>query len=69
MGVRNVDWLPPIRTLIGDQTRNLGICPDKESNPQLLVYRTRPQPPEPPDWWWDGGAGEAHRDDVLYSGL
>ena len=25
---RNIDWLPPVCALTGDQTRNLGICPD-----------------------------------------
>ena len=27
-----MDWLPPIRILTGDQTRNLDMCPDRESN-------------------------------------
>ena len=30
----NIDWLPPIRTPTRDQTCNLGICPDWDSNPQ-----------------------------------
>ena len=31
---RNLDQLPPQRTLTGDQTCNLGVCPDWESNPK-----------------------------------
>ena len=31
---RNIDWLPPISTLIGDRISNLGMCPDQEANPQ-----------------------------------
>ena len=25
---RNFDWLPPVRTPTGDQTCNVGMCPD-----------------------------------------
>ena len=32
---RNIKWLPPTCTLSGDQTHNLGMCPDQESNQQL----------------------------------
>ena len=35
-GERNIDQLPPIRTPTGDQTHNLGMCPDQESNPQAF---------------------------------
>ena len=45
---RSVDWLPPICALTMDQTHNLGMCPDRESNLQpfgvrdnLLNYSTR----------------------------
>ena len=31
---RNIDGLPPVCTLTGDRTYNLGMCPDRESNPQ-----------------------------------
>ena len=31
---RNIDWLPPVSTLTGDQTHSLGMCPDQGSNPQ-----------------------------------
>ena len=31
---RERDRLHPVYTLTGDQTRNLGMCPDQESNPQ-----------------------------------
>ena len=27
-GERNTDWLPLIHTPTGDQTQNLGMCPD-----------------------------------------
>ena len=37
--VRNIDWLLPIHTLTGDQTHNLGTCPDQESNLQPLGVR------------------------------
>ena len=36
MWERNIDGLPPVCALTGDQTRN------------LLVYRMMPQPTEPP---------------------
>ena len=31
---RNIDWLPPINALTGDRNFNLGLCPDREPNPQ-----------------------------------
>ena len=31
---RNIHLLPPIHSLTKDWTRNLGMCPDQESNPQ-----------------------------------
>ena len=36
---RNINWLPPLSVQTGDQTRNLGMYPDWESNPQLFGYR------------------------------
>lgn len=32
----NINGLPPIRTLTGNQTYNLGMCPDQELNTQPL---------------------------------
>ena len=32
--VRNMDWLPPVHTPIGNWIRNLGMCPDQELNRQ-----------------------------------
>ena len=32
----NIIWLPPIHTPAGDQTGNLSMCPDQDSNPQPL---------------------------------
>ena len=34
MWEENIDWLPPVYAPTGDQTRNLGTCPDQELNPQ-----------------------------------
>ena len=28
MSERNINWLPPVCTPTGDQTHNLGMCPD-----------------------------------------
>ena len=41
-----------VRTRTWDQTRNLGMCPDQESNPQpfgdrMVVQPTEPHQPEP----------------------
>ena len=36
---RNIRQLPPICTQTGDGTRNLGMCPDQESNPQSFGVR------------------------------
>ena len=55
MWKRNIDWLPPICTLIGDQTNNLGICPDWESNPLIFGI----QDDAPTNW-----ATQMSRDDV-----
>ena len=44
---RNIDQLPPKGALTGDLTHNLGMCPDQELNPQLLVYGMMLQPPRP----------------------
>ena len=35
---RNIDQLPPVHTPTRDATCNLGMHPDRGSNPQLLVY-------------------------------
>ena len=32
------NWLPPVCVPVGDQTSNLGVCPDQELTPHLLVY-------------------------------
>ena len=47
---RNINELPPIHTPTRDQTRNLGMCPDGESNLQLfgVLCGTALQPTEPP---------------------
>ena len=34
INVRNIDWLLPIWDLTGDQTHNIDVFPDKESNIQ-----------------------------------
>ena len=34
--VRNINWFLPIRSPTRDQTCNLGMCPDWESNPQTF---------------------------------
>ena len=44
---RCIDWLPPGHAWPRDQTRNLGMCPDLESEPQPFGYRTTLQPTEP----------------------
>ena len=31
---RSIDQLPPVRTPTGDQTHNLGMCPNQGLNPQ-----------------------------------
>ena len=31
---RNINWLPPVNALTGNQTLNLGMCPDLGSNLQ-----------------------------------
>ena len=41
------DQLPFVRTQTRDQTHNLGVCPDQESNPQPFSYRMMFQPTEP----------------------
>ena len=35
----NIDRLPPVWALTGDQTHNLGMCPDRGSNPQVFGVR------------------------------
>ena len=44
MWERNIDQLPPVYTLTGDQTCNLDMCPNRGSNTHLLVYGTMLQP-------------------------
>ena len=34
MWERNINWLPPLHTLTGDQTHHLGMRPDRGLNPQ-----------------------------------
>ena len=36
---RNIDQLPLVHALTGDQTHNLGMCSDQESNPQHFGVR------------------------------
>ena len=48
MWERNINWWPPVHTLMGDWTWNLGMCPDRESNCKVLVYGMTLQPTEPP---------------------
>ena len=48
MGKKNIDWLPTICSLTGDQTCNLGMCPDQQLNHNLLVQGVMLQPIEPP---------------------
>ena len=36
MGERTINWLPPIRSLNGDQIRNLGMCSDRGLNLQTF---------------------------------
>ena len=40
---RNIDWLPPVHALTGDQTCNLGLCADRKLNPQ--PFRVQDDPP------------------------
>ena len=44
---RNINWMLAIHALTGDQTHNLDMSPDWESNPQILVCGTMLQPTEP----------------------
>ena len=39
MWERNTDQLPPVYTLTGDRTCNLGLCPDRGSNSQPFGVR------------------------------
>ena len=48
MWERNINQLPPVCAPTGDWTYNLGMCPDWESNLQILVYGMMLQPAEPP---------------------
>ena len=47
MWERSIDWLPSTCTWTGDQTHNLGMCPDWELNAQTVGYGTTHQPAEP----------------------
>ena len=47
MWERNVDWLPIVLALIGDQTCNPVICPDQESISWPFGDRTTLEPTEP----------------------
>ena len=45
------NWLPPTPTLTGDQTRNLGMCPDQELNSHIFTV----QDDAPTNWAaWPG---------------
>lgn len=47
-GEKNIDWLPPVQgTLTGNQTQNLGMCPDQELNQQPFGAQADAQPNEP----------------------
>ena len=39
MSVRNMDQWPPTNALTGDRTHNLGVCPDRRSNPQPFTIQ------------------------------
>ena len=42
-GERNIDWLPPVHGPTRDQTCNLGMCPDWETNLQPFdVWKDTP---------------------------
>ena len=45
---REIDWLPPECTLMGDRTQHRGMCPDGKSNLQPCGVRDGTQPTEPP---------------------
>ena len=47
MWERNIDWLPFVRTLTGDQICNLGMCPDRELNLWPFGLQEDVQPSEP----------------------
>ena len=44
---RDIVWLPLVSAPTGDQTCNLGVCPDQESNQQPLGGRHSNQPSHP----------------------
>ena len=44
---RNIDWLSFICTLTGDQTGNLGMCPDQELNWLPFALQEDAQSTEP----------------------
>ena len=45
MWERKMDQLPLVHTLTEDQTHNLGMCPDQESNQQHFALWTAPNQP------------------------
>ena len=45
---RNIDQLPPVHTLTRDQTRNLGMCPDRELDPEPFGVWDEAPTAEPP---------------------
>ena len=46
-GDRNIDQLPLACNPTRNRTRNLGLCPDRESNQQPFIYGKMLQPSEP----------------------
>ena len=44
---RNIDWLPLLCVQTRDQTSNLGMCPNYESNPQPFGLWDDTEPIEP----------------------
>ena len=50
--VRNINRLPLALPLTGNQTRNLGMCPDRGSKPQPFGVLDNTEPPEPPSQGW-----------------
>ena len=52
MWKRNINWLPSICALTRNWAHDLGICPDWESNLQLLVYGMTLQSTEPLNQGW-----------------
>ena len=55
MQERNINWLPLTGTPTGDWTRNLGLCPDWESNQKPFALQDDSQPMSHTGrvWWAD----------------